>query len=360
MATQGGRPDAPLAKLLFDEPYRFDFFQAVRLLERIAPERAPVGHGGTAPAREVVRFRTRQTLEFPASQIHELDRPAGEGAPPAEGAAETNKARADGRRPPPPPQMFVNFMGATGPLGVLPRHYTELLVERAAKKDTKLWEFLDLFNHRLISLFYRAWEKYRFPFAYERGRDDAFTEYLFCLVGLGTRGLRGRLRLADEGLLYYSGLIAQRPRSASAVSSVLSDRFRAPARVVPFVGQWLRIEEDSLTRLGRANSLLGVSTIAGARVWDAQSKFRLRFGPLTLRQFRRLVPSGEDFRPAADLTRFLVGVEFDFDVQLVLRAEEVPPTVLTTRARRRPQLGWTSWLKTRPFEHDDSQVVLST
>ncbi|HYO62035.1 MAG TPA: type VI secretion system baseplate subunit TssG [Pyrinomonadaceae bacterium] len=380
MATQGGRPDAPLTSRLFDEPYRFDFFQAVRLLERIYRERRAVGRAGVAPAAEVARFRTRQSLEFPASQLHELARP---------------KGAADGR-PAVPPEMLVNFMGATGPLGVLPLHYTELLIERDRLKDTKLWEFLDIFNHRVISLFYRAWEKYRFAFAYERGADDEFTEYLFCLVGLGTRGLRGRLGIAplsvktaalpkfwgvrrvaplyqelvstlraklhlgDEALLYYSGLVAQRPRSASAVASVLSDRFRATARVVPFTGQWLKIEEDSLTRLGAANSLLGVSTIAGARVWDAQSKFRLRFGPLTLRQFRRLIPSGKDFGAAKRLTRFLVGVEFDFDVQLVLRAEEVPATVLTTRARRRPQLGWTTWLKTQPFAHDDSQVVLNT
>ncbi|HEV2761724.1 MAG TPA: type VI secretion system baseplate subunit TssG [Pyrinomonadaceae bacterium] len=339
MATQGGRPDAPLTSVLFDEPYRFDFFQAVRVFERVFRDRRPVGRADVPPGREVVRFRTRQTLEFPASQLHEVARPP------------------ESESPQPPPQVFVNFMGATGPLGVLPLHYTQLLVERARDKDTKLWEFIDIFNHRMISLFYRAWEKYRFPFAYERGDDD-FTEYLFCLVGLGTRGLRGRLGLADEGLLYYSGLVAQRPRSASAIAAVLGDRFSAPARVRPFTGQWLKIEEDSLTRLGAANSLLGVSTIAGARVWDAQSKFRVRFGPLTLEQFRRLIPSGEDYAPANRLARFLAGVEFDFDFQLVLRAGEVPSLVLTTRARRRPQLGWTTWLKTQPFKQDDSQVVL--
>ena len=342
MATQGGRPDAPLTSVLFNEPYRFDFFQAVRLFERLFRDRRAVGRPGVPPAAEVVRFRTRQSLAFPASQIHEIAR------------------QPESADPAPAPEMFVNFMGATGPLGVLPLHYTQLLVERASAKDTKLWEFIDLFNHRIISLFYRAWEKYRFAFAYERGRDDEFTEYLFCLVGLGTRGLRGRLALPDKGLLYYSGLLAQRPRSAWSIAAVLGDRFQAPARVQPFAGQWLKIEEDSLTRLGRANSQLGVSTIAGARVWDAQSKFRVRFGPLTLRQFRRLIPSGEDFAGVKSLARLLAGVEFDFDVQLVLRAEEVPSAVLTTRARRRSQLGWTTWLKTQPFKQDDSQVVLST
>ncbi|HYP53264.1 MAG TPA: type VI secretion system baseplate subunit TssG, partial [Pyrinomonadaceae bacterium] len=115
MATTGGRTDAPLTSLLFDEPYRFDFFQAVRLLERIYRERRAVGRAGVAPGGEVARFRTRQSLEFPASQLHELMRP------------ET----PDAGRPPTPPELFVNFLGATGPLGEVPLHYTEMLVERA-------------------------------------------------------------------------------------------------------------------------------------------------------------------------------------------------------------------------------------
>lgn len=340
MASEGGRSDTPLARLLFDDSFRFEFFQAVRLLERIYPKRTPVGRNGVQPAREVVRFRTRATLQFPPSEIFQIDR---------NGADEENGA---------PPDMFVSFMGLTGPLGVLPTHYTELVMERARFKDTALWSFLDLFNHRMISLFYRAWEKYRFPVAYERGEDDRFTEYLFDIIGMGTPGLRGRLGLEDQGLLLYGGLITQKPRSASAIASILGDYFAAPARVCQFTGQWLNISDDSLTRLGQANSQLGISTIVGTRVWDTQSKFRLRFGPLSLKKFTDLLPVAAGYRIATSLARFLVGMEFDFDLQPVLRAKEVPGCILTTRARRRPMLGWTTWLKTRPFTEDDAQVVL--
>lgn len=337
MATENGRTDHSLADVLFQEPYRFDFFQAVRLLERIYPERQPVG-GESAPADEAVRFRTRVSLAFAPSQIHQM----------------TDRDNAEGL----PPQMTVAFMGMTGPAGVLPHHYTELLIERTRYKDTALLEFLDVFNHRMISLFYRAWEKYRFPVAYERGREDSFTEFLFHTVGLGTRGLRNRQSFPDEIFLFYGGHFAQRPHSASAMEAILSDYFNVPAHIEQFAGQWLKLEEESLSRLGGVNAELGITAVAGERVWDAQSKFQLQFGPLTFDQFLQFLPNGSAFQPATELTRIVAGLEFDFDMRLTLKAEEVPNCVLTTGARRRPMLGWTTWLKTSPFTEDDSQVVL--
>lgn len=340
MASEGRGADAPLSNVLFEEPYRFDFFQAVRLLEKIYPARRPVG-GDAAPSSEVVRFRTRPTLQFPASQIHEFMSRGGDG--------DTS----------PPPEMMVAFMGVIGALGVLPSHYTELVAERARYKDTALWEFLDLFTHRMISLFYLAWEKHRFPIAYERGGLDRFTEYLFDIVGMGTRGLRGRLGLPDEGLLLYGGLISQRPHSASAVAAILGDYFGVRARLEQFAGQWLTLDADSVTRLGTAHSELGASAVAGARVWDAQSKYRVLFGPLKLEKFLSLIPSGGEFRPASELAHFLTGEELDFDIQLVLRGDEVPTCQLSSREDdTSPRLGWSSWLKTQPFAGDDSQVVL--
>jgi type VI secretion system protein ImpH len=339
MASEGGGANTPLIKVLLDEPYRFDFFQAVRLLERIYPERVPLARG-PVPLREVVRFRTRATLNFPPSQLYEI----------------TRNGDAD---PDAPLEMMVAFMGMTGPLGVLPHQYTEMLMERVRYKDTALWSFLDLFSHRMISLFYRAWEKHHFPIAYERGDEDRFTEFLFDIIGMGTRGLRPRrLNLEDQGLLFYSGLIAQRPHSASALKAMLGDYFGISCRIEQFRGQWLKLDEDSISYLGQANSELGMNTIAGTRVWNNQSKFRVTFGPLSYQEFKAFIPVGTAYKPATSLIRFMAGMEFDFDVQLVLKAKEVPSCILTTRAKRRPMLGWSTWLKTSAFTEDDDQVVL--
>jgi type VI secretion system protein ImpH len=328
----------PLNQKLLDEPERFEFFQSVRLLERMFPERAPVGRYNL-PVNEVARFRSRVSLEFPPSEIHKID--------------EVEDYFTETRRL----EIFVCFMGMVGSLGTMPVHYTELVMERARYGDTGLWNFLDIFTHRTVSLFYRAWEKYRFPVNYERGQDD-FTDYLFDIIGLGTHGLRGKLDVEDESLLPYGGLIVQKPHSASAMKNMISDYFGVPAEIMQFSGQWLALDDESISTLGTKNSQLGVNTVIGTRVWDDQSKFRVRLGGLTFQQFTAFLPNGTAYKPVKSIIRFMIGMDLDFDIQLKLKAKEVPSTILTTRARRRPMLGWTTFLKTKPFKQDDEQVIL--
>lgn len=331
-------PRKPLKQLIFDEPYRFEFFQSVRLLERIFPERKPVG-GAALPSEEVVRFRSHVALDFPASELRDLTE-----------RTDMNTGRTT-------LEMVMCVMGLVGVSGVLPTHYTELTLERIRQRDTTLWAFLDIFTHRAASLFFRAWAKYRFPVGYERGEDD-FTGYLFDVVGLGTKGIRGRMALEDESLLPYAGLIAQKPHSVSAVANAISDYFGVEANIDQFFGQWLDLEEADKTKLGTQNCALGVNTIAGSRVWDQQSKFRVKLGPLDFKMYTAFLPNGSAHKPLKSLVDFMAGLELDHDVQLVLARQQVPSNILTTRAMRKPMLGWTTFLKTKPFRADDRQLVL--
>lgn len=323
---------------LFNEPYRFGFFQAVRMLERLFPERQPVGQDAL-PSTEVVRFRTRVSLDFPASEIHEL-----------QAASEAGPDR--------PPEMQVSFLGLTGPMGVLPAPYTELLQERTRYKDRTLWDFLDLFNHRLISLFYRAWEKHHFPFEYERGRESRFTEYLFALVGMGTGGLRERFSFFEEGILSYAGLIAQKPHSVVAIEYILQDYFQVPVHIQQYVAQNHDLDEGSLTRLGAANCTLGKDAVAGCRVRERQSKFRVRFGPCSFEQYSDFLPTGASYRQAIELVRLLAGTEHEFDFLLILKAAEVPYCQLLSGREGTARIGWTSWVRTRAYTRGNPEVVL--
>jgi len=337
MATEDGRRHPSLRDLLFSEPQSFSFFQAVRLLRLMA--------GREADMSAAVRFRTLLSLDFPASEIHDL-------TPPNE------------EETPCPPEMMVAFMGLTGPLGVLPRHYTEKLIERSRRhRDDTAHEFLDLFNHRLITLFYEAWEKYHFVVAYERGDRETFTRYILDLVGLGTRGLQNRLRdgsrgVQDESLVYYGGLIAQRPHSAAALAAILRDYFGVEVQIEQCRGRWRTIPAADRSRLGQVKCALGDGVVLGERVWDRQSSLRVKLGPLSWSQFEQLLPDGAGFLALARFTRFFVGPSLDCDVQLVLNKDDVPACRVGSGADG-SRLGWSTWLTSAPFVRDADEAVFA-
>ncbi|HEV2734986.1 MAG TPA: type VI secretion system baseplate subunit TssG [Longimicrobiaceae bacterium] len=337
MGAAGGGAGRPVADLLFEEGYRFEFHQAVRLLEILRPDAAPLGEGSDAAA-EVVRFRSHVGLGFPAADVVQVSRPDGEDAP---------------------AEMAVAFLGAAGGLSPLPRPFTELVLERTARGDTALRDFLDIFNHRLVSLMYRVRKKHRVGLATVPPEDTGLAEHLYALMGLGTPGLRGRLGVDDRSLLAYAGLLAQRPRSAVALRQMLSDHFGVAVDVEQLRGRWLALDEDQRTRIGRLgeNHELGGGATLGGRVWDQQGTFELRVGPLSLEAFRDFLPPGTAFGPLCELARFHAGTELDFSVRLVLRAAEVPASRLGDAGGTR--LGWTSWLKTRQRVTDGEVRLLS-
>ncbi len=341
MAAPGRGTENSVAARLLDEAFDFDFFQAVRLLMRVMPDREPVGWIAK-PHDEVVRFSARASLEFPASSIHEI-------VPSPENTE--------------PPTMTVSFMGLHGVNGVLPIHYTEWLVLRQSAKDTAMAAFFDLFNHRWISLLYKAWEKQRLPMAFERSRlekrsVDRLHHYLFDLVGLGTRGLRGRMLVRDETFLLYAGLVAQRPRSASALRGVLRDYFGVPVEIEQCIGGWCELEQEdrSYMRIQTVSCQLGVGAIAGDSVWDQQTRFRVKIGPVGYRKFCAFLPGTRAVAELEHLVRFFVGAALNFDLQLVLAREEVPACRLHEAA---PRLGWDSWLTEGGLPRDAEDAIFA-
>lgn len=343
MATTGGpgNPDVGVSKVereLREEPFLFEFFQAVRLLERLFPDKSPVGRFNP-PGSEVVRFGAHSTLVFPASEIQALDWP------------DDSKSG----------QMQVNFMGLTGPEGVLPLYYTALVAERLRVGDKSSSDFFDIFNHRIISLFYLAWEKYRFSVAYEREGLDPFSHHLLDLIGMGTPALQARLPILDESLLYYSGLIAQHPRTASALQNLLTDYFEVPVEVEQFAGGWYPLDRQTQTSLqgGFSESEeLGLGVVVGDEVWDQTARVRIKIGPLTLPQYQDFLPQGTAFPALRALTRFFSNGEFDFEIQLILHRNDVPPCELGAEDENAPQLGWHTYIKNQEMKQDASDTIL--
>ncbi|WP_282609167.1 type VI secretion system baseplate subunit TssG [Pelagibius sp. Alg239-R121] len=380
MATKSRRPDSSLIDELFREPHRFGFYQAARLLEsaekararRRGPESESEGDGehdnghdarrnsygvvgeDTPPGLEAVRFRALPALHFPPNEISRVVQPEVEGK---------------GEKSAPPVEMTVGFMGLTGPSGVLPAHYTETLIRETRSKNTALRDFFDLFNHRVISLFLRAWEKYRLPQVYERTgreREDPITASLFAMIGFGESNLRKRLAFDDQLLLHYGGHLSHSPPSAVALEALLSDFFERKVEIDQFQGRWLSLAADECTSLP-ANPVmdpgfcqLGVDAVVGSRVWDVQSSFRIRMGPLSYAQFSAFMPEGGELLKLAQMTRLFVGADKSFDVQLTLRGDEVPLLQLSNEQEGPgPRLGWNTWFSQSSQRGDVSDAVFS-
>jgi type VI secretion system protein ImpH len=318
---------------------RYGFFQAVRLLALTQP-----GVNGHASVPRGLRFRTPATLAFPASEISELT---------------PRDARADETEP---LQMQVNFMGLTGPSGALPTHYTELLIERKQfHRDVTAHAFFDLFSHRAISLFYSAWRKYRFYVPFEQGEREGFTRNLLDLSGVGLARTQERLHAEAPGVsplffAYFSGLLAQKPLSASAITAFVSGHFQVPVTLEQFVGQWIAVPENEQTRLTKQANQLGVSTFAGQRAWDQQTKMRLRIGPLNHARFTDFLPGKPAAEALEQLLKFCLGNDLACETQLVLRKEDIPPPIVK-RDQTGLRLGQNIWLATRPFKQDADQMA---
>jgi type VI secretion system protein ImpH len=335
---QSGRDVAQkrLLQLMKEEPYSFRFFQMVRLMQRLYPDRKPVGIFAT-PSDELVRFSALPSLTFPASEIQSY-------APQENG----------------PDRLEVNFMGLNVVNGPMPRSYTAALLERKRAKDRAAIEFFDIFNHRVVSLFYRAWKKYRFFIAYESRAqdDDEITQRLYDIVGLGTQGLRNRMAIPDEAAIYYAGLVANRVRSAQGLKQVLEHYFRVPVEIRQFTGAWERLPPSQQTFLREAGSFsecLGTGTVVGDEVWNQQGAMTVRLGPMPLERYREFLPGARGQKELEAWLMFYSRRQFDFVVQLVLAREEVPQTVLLTEES--PRLGYESWLKVKALQRDPDETT---
>ncbi|MCW7540750.1 type VI secretion system baseplate subunit TssG [Aquabacterium sp. A7-Y] len=313
-------PPALLWQRLEAEPWRHDFYWAMRRIECHYTDRPRLGLG-LRPVDEPVRLGQEPALDFAPASLS--------GFKPGDG----------GR----PPRMEVRFFGLFGPNGPLPLHLTDYARERLLHHgDRSFARFADVFHHRLLLLFYRAWAQAQPTVSLDRPRDDRFASYVGSLFGIGSAPLQHRDALPDNAKLHFAGLLVRQVRNAEGLQAFLQGYFGLPTRVEQFVGHWMNLPQDQRTRLHREPSeskQLGVGAVVGRRVWDRQHKFRIHLGPLTMAQYLHFLPGGEGLEPLVAAVRQYIGFELDWDVRLILRADEVPRGRLGMHSR----LGWTTW-----------------
>ncbi len=343
MASPSRRSPRDLRQELAADASQFGFFQAVRLLTLSGRKRP--GPRRRLPAD--LRFRTLATLSFPPSELA-----AYQPAPDAEHSVAEAPATAE---------MVISFMGLTGPSGALPTAYTELLLERKLRhRDSSMHAFFDIFSHRATALFYEAWSKYRFWLDVEAGERDGFTRHLLDLggTGLGTlrRQIGDRMDMDENLFVYFAGLLSQKPMSAQSLATLIESFFGVSARIEQFVGQWMPLPESEQSRLGGQACELGVSLLAGSRVWDRQTKLRLRLGSMDARRYDALQPGGHAAAALRAVLQFALGHNLAVDVCLVLEKDAVPPASMTPDNPLR--LGGNCWLGAQRRDPDDMRYAL--
>lgn len=341
------RIDPGLIQQLAEQPERFGFFQAMRLLEHMFQQQ---GDSGADALARRVRFRNTLSLSFPSSDIEQVELQSAEGEPLELAAAlEHALATEDVGQV----HITPSFMGLLGAHGALPLHYTELLASRETyERDRAARAFLDIFTTRAVALHYGAWKKHRLAMQYELDRRERFLPLVMALAGLGLPGLRDRLvdgegAVFDQAIAHNAAGVRQRPVSAAFAQKILSGYFDTPIRLEQFVGAWYRVPAGQATRLGMANARLGASALAGDRVWQRDLRVRVWIGPLERARYEQFLPGGQAALALAKWLSLLTGISLEYDVRLVLRAEDVTGACLDTAGAR---LGWDSYLCTRPAE----------
>jgi len=318
---------------LKDDPFGLDFFVALRGLENEFRRLPKIGTSRT-PRQDAIRFGQRPDLSFPTSTLEELEEREGN-----------------------PAKLFVRFFGLLGPNGPLPIHFTEYTHERLLNfRDPTLAAFFDVFHHRLVALFYRAWAVNQMAVDYDRAVDARFSIYMGSAAGLAMPSARNRDSIPDDAKIYYVGALASRTRHAVGLETLLADFFRVSVEVVSLVGSWMTLPRRNRCLLGGSEegATLGVSTLLGSQYWDVENRFRIRMGPMNYERFQSFLPTGESFRRLFDWVALYTGEQLRWDLQLLLFANDVPATTLGGGTH----LGWTSWLKSQPFRKNSAHLVI--
>lgn len=328
---------------LVREPWRFGFDAAIRVLARA---------GRQGDFGEIGRFHTPPGLAYPPADV--IDVRAGNGAVPevgfgAPGSGETPAKGAS------LPRVTVGMMGLSGPSGVLPRFFTELVTATLRNRSRALHDFLDMLGQRMVALFARAGVKYRLNRAAETAllqvppAPDQASHALLALGGYATEHLVPRLAAGPEPLLHYSGFYSMRPRSADRLGALVSDWLGREVQVIQFAGAWLTLPPDQRTSLPRGRrpgawNRLALDAAIGVRAWDVQARVILRIGPLDRATFASLLPDRAGLARLVSLVRAYLGFEIGFAVNPVLAADQVPPLLLDPASDPPPRLGWNTWV----------------
>jgi type VI secretion system protein ImpH len=303
---------------LQNQPWRYGFLPIMRRIDA-NPNFDRVG-GAKRPGSEPFRLGQQASLTFAPREIGSIE-------------------QVNGRL-----RVRLLGLGMLGPNGPLPIHVTEIAREREeARRDSTLVAFLDMFHHRSMSLLYRAWANAQSTVGLDRPGADSepFSFYVGCLTGQDPSEIT-HSALPVHAQLAASAHRVRESRDPDGLRMTLERYFGVPVSIDEYVFHWISIAEHELSRLGErgAASTMSEGAMLGEQVPDRQHRFRIVIGPLEIDEYLRFTPRGKDLPRLVDWVRAALGHEFDWELELRIRARSAPPTVLGGPQ----QLGWSGWL----------------
>ena len=307
------------------------FFREVWRTERQLPGEKGgyhrIGHDGW-PQRELVRFQSSQHMGFAGQDV----------------VARKVKRLDNGLQQ---AQLTVDVMGLTGARGALPSHYSEMVLAQLKQKAPAMRDFFDLFNHRLLSLYYRSWEKTQPAVHQERQGEDDFTNILKALSGS-----------EQQWEIWYGGAMSRGARSAATLRAVLSDVSGMPVSVRPLQGGWVRVSAEDQSRLPSHGNPEGQyaclgEAMLGSRAWMADRGADVVFYPRSGQQVQDVLPKGRCSAAIARMAHRMVGGQTRVRYLLVAKARDLTGARLGQHGR----LGADSFIAAGPTS--DRQVEVS-
>jgi type VI secretion system protein ImpH len=313
----------------------YDFFELLRRLEH---EGRLFGHSGR-PDREPARLGQHVRLGFAVQDVVEFRQA-------------TDKV---------PARVTVANLGLLGPEGPMPLHLTRWVLDRLSQRwfaganaqhtsDTTFVDFVNILQHRMIALFYRAWADAHPAVQVERSVGGRVRTMLEAMAGIGLPGTKnaGEPEL-DAVKLSQAAALASQVDGPERLTLFLAQAFNVPVQLKEFVAAWLTVPKTLQSRLGGDHVALGRSATIGPRTFSRQSRVELRVGPLNYEEFKALLPGSRRLEMLKRALRDLLGGQFDVDLRLVLARDEVPCGRIGGA-----QLGRTAWLA-RPGDKGDAE-----
>ena len=296
---------------LKENPDTYHIFQALRLIEAAYGDRPRLGRS-RRPNQDPIRLKQRVDLGFASSTVARF----------VPENAQTGDAG----------ELAQYMFGLFGPNGPLPLHLTEYAYNRQRSfRDPTFKAFADMFHHRMLSLFYRAYASGEPTSSFDRkGEVDPFAQKVAAFAGLKGAALADRDAMPDLAKLRYAGRLSHGTRNEEGLLALISGFFGAPATMESFVGTWLELDPKDTWELGNPHkpAKLGQSCSIGSKVWTRQAKFRFRVGPVGLAEYKRLLPGGDSLKRLKSLVNNYMGEAMMWDMNLVLKAGEAEPAML--------------------------------